>query len=152
MLRALAWTAGAVILVLGIGGIAASLRARRRRTAGGEAPGRPPPGPPPARAGDAERDAETLARAGRFEAAVHVLLLGVLDTLRDRIPSAVPEAGTSREIARTAPLPPAARTALGDLVLAVERSRFGRRPVDEGGYRACRDLCRRFRAELGGGG
>lgn len=80
------------------------------------------------------RVADELARRGRFGEAIHLLLLGVLDTLRvDDPPS---RAATAREIARTTVGPH--RECLRALVRASELVHFGGRSATREQYAACR--------------
>lgn len=83
-------------------------------------------------------DADTLAGEGRFAEAMHVLLLRSLVELRDRIPTLVSDALTSREILQRAPLPGDGSVALRDLIDRVEVVHFGRREASSDDYRACR--------------
>jgi hypothetical protein len=87
-------------------------------------------------------DAEALARVGRFAEAVHVLLLRTLQALSKR--AEVPEALTSREVLGTVSLAPPARAALGELVDAVEVTRFGGAPAERADYERCVAAYRAF--------
>lgn len=80
------------------------------------------------------RVADDLARRGRFGEAIHLLLLGVLGTLRaDEPPS---RAATAREIARTTVGPHRERCQA--LVRASELVHFGGRSATREQYAACR--------------
>jgi len=79
--------------------------------------------------------AARLAAEGRFAEAIHLLLLDTLAEL-SRAARLSPSL-TSREIVALAQLAPAARTALADLVRAVEVSYFGEAIPAEAEYRAC---------------
>lgn len=80
------------------------------------------------------RLADDLARRGRFGEAIHLLLLGVLQTLcADDPPS---QAATAREIARTTVGPH--RERLDALVRASEVVHFGGRPATRTQFEACR--------------
>lgn len=103
------------------------------------------PPPPPDKAIVDEADA--LAAAGRFAEAVHALLLRTIQALGRHMP--VPRALTSREIEQRAGLPDEARAAFGDLVQAVELTRFGGRPADAEDYARCVACFERIRAALG---
>lgn len=92
---------------------------------------------------------ESLAAAGRYEEAVHVLLLQSLAAVA-RTVSALPVSLTSREVLARAPLPEGAGAELGAIVDAVETSWFGGRPVGREGFEACRERYRRFAALCGG--
>jgi hypothetical protein len=74
-------------------------------------------------------DADSLAAAGRFEEAIHLLLFRSIDDLVSRRPGAVKPALTSRDIAELQVLPGEARAAFGRLAQAVERTFFGGRPA-----------------------
>lgn len=74
-------------------------------------------------------DADRLAREGRFEEAIHLLLFRSIDDLVARRPGAVKPALTSRDIADLSVLPPGARAAFARLAQAVERTFFGGRPA-----------------------
>lgn len=80
------------------------------------------------------RVADELARRGRLGEAIHLLLLGVLGTLRaDDLPS---QAATAREIARTTVGPH--RERLQALVRASELVHFGGRSATREQFEACR--------------
>lgn len=74
-------------------------------------------------------DADGLAAAGQFEAAIHLLLFRSIDDLVARRPGAVRPALTSRDIAGLEVLPGEARAAFARLAQAVERTFFGGRPA-----------------------
>jgi hypothetical protein len=98
---------------------------RKRRA--GEAPADWRPEPEKARA--LLEDADGLAAAGQFEAAIHLLLFRSIDDLVARRPGAVRPALTSRDIAGLEVLPGEARAAFARLAQAVERTFFGGRPA-----------------------
>ncbi len=83
-----------------------------------------------------------LARAGAFEAAVHLLLLQGLGQISRATGINLPPALTSREILRRPGLPPGAGKDLATLVGAVEVSRFGGRPAGETIFQTCLDSYR----------
>ncbi|MDF1700480.1 MAG: hypothetical protein P1V36_04910 [Planctomycetota bacterium] len=92
----------------------------------------------PAAALDAPRsEAERLAAEGRYDEAVHILLLKTIEALVATQPGGVPAAWTSREIQGGAPMPAAARTPFGALVDTVEHSLFGGLLVDRRAWEAC---------------
>ena len=105
----------------------------------GRSPGQPGVAPPHA---EAERPvpadwlgvADDLARRGRFGEAIHLLLLGVLGTLRTDAPTS--RATTAREIARTTVGPH--RERLQALVRASELAHFGGRSATRAAFEACR--------------
>ncbi len=51
---------------------------------------------------------------------------------------------TSRDIAALPSIPPSPATAFRAIVAAVERSLFGKRPLDEGDWQNCRAAYERF--------
>lgn len=75
-------------------------------------------------------DADSLAAAGRFEEAIHMLLFRSIDELVARRPGAVRPALTARDIAGLEVLPPVPRDAFARLAQAVERTFFGGRAAD----------------------
>lgn len=81
--------------------------------------------PAPEQARALLEDADSLAAAGRFEEAIHLLLFRSIDDLVSRRPGAVRPALTARDIAGLSVLPPAARDAFARLAQAVERTFFG---------------------------
>ncbi len=89
-------------------------------------------------------DAEALAEEGRYDDAVHVLLLRALRSLETE--GSPVSSNTSREVIGAAALEHEAREAVTELVRAVELSLFGGRPAGEAGYRASVDHYRRFQA------
>lgn len=82
----------------------------------------------PARAWLEEADA--LAAQGRYAEALHCLLLRSVDDMARRRPKAVRPALTARELGNSPLLPERARGLFSQLAGGVERSLFGRRPVD----------------------
>jgi hypothetical protein len=89
-------------------------------------------------------DAETLARAGRFGEAIHVLLLRTLEALMRGLERPLPRSYTSREILARVHLPDDARAALTHLVTAVEVSHFGGAEPDATDYATCVERFQRF--------
>ena len=86
-------------------------------------------------------DADTLAAAGRFEAAIHLLLFRSIDDLAKRRPGVVRPAFTSRDIAALEVLPVQPRAAFASLARAVERTFFGGQPAGaDAFYEARRDF------------
>jgi hypothetical protein len=101
----------------------------------------PPPGASEVKIGsetDALAAADRLSREGNFVEAMHVLLLHSLSEIRRQLGERFADSLTSREILRVARLTAVARTALRDIVGAVERTHFGAYPAREGDYAACR--------------
>lgn len=91
-------------------------------------------------------EADRLAQAGRFAEAIHMLLLHALEVLRARLESGLPQALTSREILRQAPLPPTASPPLSALIERSERCHFGTEGADQELYRQSRGYFEAFRA------
>ena len=79
-------------------------------------------------------DAARLAGEGRFDEAIHVLLLRTIEELRESLDYAPSPSMTSREILAKAPVPTLAKEALGGLIAQVEWSHFGGRPVGQPDY------------------
>jgi hypothetical protein len=84
-------------------------------------------------------DADALAAQGRYDEAVHMLLLRGVADITARRPRLIGPALTSRDIASLPELPSKARPAFGLIADIVERSFFGGRPVTEPGWREARD-------------
>jgi hypothetical protein len=151
--RALLWVAvavGAVVIALYLKDILPGGRmARRRRW---DADGSDPQAAGPGGETQAQIDADELARLGRFVEAMHVLLLQALADMRRRLNVAIADSLTSREILRRASVSPTAKSALQEIVGAVERAYFGDHPADESDYSACRANFSAFVGALHGGG
>lgn len=145
-----ATTAGRVLLfgALGVLGVVLAVvaaqaigRQRAGRRGVVRAPSAPvaPPAPPGLRPLD---DAGALAAAGRFDAAVHLLLLHALATLHvdgQRLPAP----WTSREAVEGATIAPEGREALRALIRTVEWSLFGGRPAGPDDYARALEAYRR---------
>ncbi len=97
---------------------------------------------------DVRREAEDLARLGRFDEAMHVLLLRAVGELRDKLKLTIADSLTAREIERRAPLDDSGKSAFGRMVHAVEHVVFGREAADVGAYEACRGDFETFAASL----
>lgn len=91
-----------------------------------------------AEAGALLAEADALAAAGDFGAAIHRLLQDSLSAIGAQRPRLLRPAQTSRDIAGLPGLPDPVREAFGALAAAVERAIFGGRPVDRAGWEACR--------------
>ncbi len=74
-------------------------------------------------------DADALATAGRFDAAVHLLLQRSFDAIAHARPEWLTPASTAREITGIDALPAPARTAFGVIAREVERSRYALHPL-----------------------
>ncbi len=83
-------------------------------------------------------EADTLARQGRYDDAVHHLLFRSVEDIARRRPSAVHPALTSREIAASAAIPSRARSLFTNIARLVEQSLFGGRPVAQSDWLAAR--------------
>jgi hypothetical protein len=99
----------------------------------------------------AQIDADELARVGRFVEAMHVLLLQALADMRRRLDVAIADSLTSREILRRAQVSPIAKSALQEIVGAVERAYFGDHPAGEADYLSCRTNFATFLSALRNG-
>jgi hypothetical protein len=137
--RVLLWIAVAIgVVVIGFylrdilpgGGIA------RRKKWDADDPDRPQAGA--GAAAQAQMNADELARLGRFVDAMHVLLLQALADMHRRLDVAIADSLTSREILRRAKVSPLAKSALQEIIGAVERAYFGDHPAGESDYLACR--------------
>jgi len=150
VLRILFWLAvAAVVLAIVVWAVRAALRYRRRYTPtriGGPLLGPDPASLRPAaqRAQALLEEADRLAAEQRFEEAAHVLLFRTIADLESRRPKAVRPALTSRDIAALPEIPPRAKNAFAAIVAEVERSFFGGRPLDAGGFAACRSAYTTF--------
>jgi len=94
--------------------------------------------PAPEQARALLEDADSLAREGRFEEAIHLLLFRSIDDLAGRRPGLVKPALTSRDIADLEAMPADARSAFSRLASAVETTFFGGRPAGEAAFGAAR--------------
>ncbi len=83
-------------------------------------------------------DADRLAREGRFEEAIHLLLFRSIEDIAVRRPGAIRAAFTSRDIVEAAPLSEAGRSAFRVITEAVERSFFAGRPAGSADFDRCR--------------
>jgi hypothetical protein len=83
-------------------------------------------------------DADRLAAAGDWAAAIHILLLTSIDLLRRRVGQAIPAAMTARELVGRAQVPDPSREDFAALVSASELCHFGGRSADRSLYDRCR--------------
>ncbi len=97
-------------------------------------------------------EAESLAAAGRFDEATHLLLTRSVGELAAARPGTVEPSSTARELAALPALPEAARTAFGVIAERVERSLFARQQLERPDWEAARDAYARFALALPGGG
>lgn len=93
---------------------------------------------------DLLNEAEALARDGRFDAAVHLLLGRSVEDIARRQPQLLKPAYTARTISEMTALPPAARNAFGTIATIVERGIWARRPVDAQDWGTARDAYSAF--------
>lgn len=128
------WVALAAVVLVALAALLRNRGAREKARAPGEAGVAEEPR---ARLDAPRARAEALAGAGRYAEAVHALLLETIAALAATRSGRLPEAWTSREIQREAPMPGSARACFGDLVDAVELSLFGGRDVDPEAWEAC---------------
>ncbi len=90
------------------------------------------------RMGQAQIEADDLARAGSFAEAMHVLLLQSIGELRLRLRVPISVSLTSREILRGIALSPEGYSAFADIIGRVEISYFGTHQPEADDYAACR--------------
>jgi len=96
-------------------------------------------------------DADRLAREGRFDEAVHLLLRRSVADIAAARPDWLLPASTAREIASFPRLPERARSAFGVIAQRVERSLFALRRLDDADWSAARGAYAEFAlAELPG--
>lgn len=84
-------------------------------------------------------DADALAAQGRFDEAIHHLLLRSVGDISEYRPELLKPALTSREIGALPGLPDAARQAFGEITRLVEHALFAGRSVGANDYAACRN-------------
>lgn len=89
-------------------------------------------------------DADALAEQGRYDEAVHLILLRSIGDIDGRLPNTVRPALTARDIAELQRLPAAARPAFARIARAVEASLFGGRAVDRAEFTECRQAYEAF--------
>lgn len=92
------------------------------------------------------RDADLLAMQGRFDEAVHALLLVSIQEISDRKHELVTPALTSREIAALPQLSALARGIFSGITQVVEHSRFGGHGIGEAEFQHCRAAFEQFTA------
>ena len=91
-------------------------------------------------------DAEVLAAQGRFDEAVHMLLLVSIQEIGDRQRELVTPALTSREIAALPALSVLAQRIFSGIAQIVEHSRFGGHAIGEAEFQHCRAAFEQFTA------
>ncbi len=100
---------------------------------------------------DVASTADDLARLGRFNEAVHLLLLTSLADLRRKLDTTFADSLTSREILRHVTLSDDGKVAFAALVGRVEPLHFGDRVADAADYAACRNSFDHLTAALAAG-
>ena len=147
VLQVLFWAAAAAIVLTILylifrrfGGIGWFGRRRAEQEAEASEDWRPEEAPARALLGEADR----LAAEGRYAEAAHLLLFRSIADIEARRPRLVRPALTSRDIAAAPALPPAPKAAFARIVMMVERSLFGARPLDAEAWRDCRSAYEEF--------
>ena len=103
------------------------------------APEPAPPSPAAAkRMGEAQLEADDLARQGRYGEAMHVLLLKSLGEIRRQLGTSFASSLTSREILRRVQLPDIGQKSLTAIIRSVERTYFGGKDAGQSDYSDCR--------------
>lgn len=92
-------------------------------------------------------DADSLAAAGKFGEAVHLLLKRSVRHIADAKPEWLLPASTAREIAQMPSLSQRARQAFGTIATRVERSVFALRDLDAADWQAAREAYASFALE-----
>jgi hypothetical protein len=89
-------------------------------------------------------DADRLAAEGRFDDAVHLLLLVSIQEIGDRQSGHLAPSLTSREIARLPALSALAQRIFSGIAQVVERSLFGGRTIGQAEFAHCRTAFEQF--------
>jgi len=89
-------------------------------------------------------EADSLAAAGRYDEAVHLLLRRSVADIAGRLPDFLRPSLTARDIANAASLPVRARSAFTQIARIVEAALFARRPVGAEGWQEARGAYERF--------
>lgn len=113
---------------------------RGRREEGSDEGWRPAAAPARALLGEAD----SLAAAGRYSEAAHLLLWRSIEDIDQRRPELLRPALTSRDIAALPAIPSRPRGAFARIAMLVERSLFARRPLAEADWRDCRAAYEEF--------
>lgn len=95
-------------------------------------------------------EVDKLAAQGRYEEAVHTLLLRSIQDIRKNKPRSVPPALTSREIGGLPILSTNAQTAFKTISALVETSFFGGYALDKSAFETSREAYKSFAFEQGG--
>ncbi len=89
-------------------------------------------------------EADALAEAGDYEAAVHLLLVRSVEDIARRLPDFLQPSLTARDIAVDARLPARPRDAFSRIAGIVERALFARRSVGSDGWHEARQAYESF--------
>ena len=151
--KAVVWIVGGVMAVLLLAQLVALVRGHGADVR--DEPAARPPRPRPLAATPVLRqgvleDADRLAAAGDYAAAIRVLLERTFAVLHEAGIVRVIASHTSRELAQQAQLDPKARGHLGELVTAVELSLFARREPGRQDYALCAAAFRTLAHSVGG--
>jgi hypothetical protein len=87
---------------------------------------------------EAQLEADDLARQGRYDQAMHVLLLKSLNEIHRQLGTSFAVSLTSREILRRVQLPEIGRRSLTSIIRSVERTYFGAEAAGQRDYSDCR--------------
>lgn len=139
------WALVAALVALALWFLVRKLRDRRLAHAGGPEPRQMAPWQPGARqARLVLQDADGLAAQGRFDEAVHMLLLVSIQEISDRQQGLVTPALTSREIAALPALTALAQRIFSGIAQVVEHSRFGGHAIGDAEFQRCRTAFDQF--------
>jgi hypothetical protein len=94
-------------------------------------------------------DADRLAREGRYDAAIRLILFRSIEDIDQRWPGSIRPAQTSRDIAGHPRLTDGARNLFAGIARVVERNVFGGAPVGETDFKACREAYANFALPAG---
>jgi hypothetical protein len=132
------WTLLVILVALALWFLVRKLKDRRLSHAP-SAPSQMAPWQPGARqARLVLQDADRLAAQGRFDEAVHLLLLVSIQEIGDRQQGLVTPALTSREIAALPALTLLAQRIFSGIAQVVEHNRFGGHAIGEAEFQRCR--------------
>ncbi len=88
--------------------------------------------------------ADSLAAAGRYSEAAHLLLYRSIEDVDERRPDLIRKSLTSRDIAALPAIPDRPRGAFARIAMLVERGIFARRALAEPDWRECRSAYEEF--------
>lgn len=88
---------------------------------------------------DLLKQADDLARQGRYRDAIHLLLLTAIQDMQERLKQRIGVSLTAREIGRLGQMPDRARLALGHIIHTVEQVIFAEKDASESDYAQARD-------------